>query len=202
MNRGFALGFVLVFLTALVILPNAIVKAQSKTIVVPDDFPTLASAIENATNGDTIFVKDGTYQENAISTNKSLSIVGEGYQSTKINFQTRSYEVDINIYEKYTFYDPAILVNANNFRLSGFSIDSNGGEISINGNSTQITANNFGSKFNAIGSYLFITENTFSNLGLNANYSKMSNNIITGAVGIGGDIQFFPSTTSQTLHRA
>jgi hypothetical protein len=37
------------------------VEAGSKTLVVPDDHPTIASAIGNATQGDTILVKKGTY---------------------------------------------------------------------------------------------------------------------------------------------
>lgn len=42
------------------------VKAQSKTIVVPDDYPTISSAIQNATNGDTVYIRSGTYTENEL----------------------------------------------------------------------------------------------------------------------------------------
>jgi len=39
------------------------------------DYPTIQSAIENASDGDTIIVGDGIYHENLI-VNKSVSIVG------------------------------------------------------------------------------------------------------------------------------
>ncbi len=34
-------------------------KADSKTITVPDDYPTIVDAISKAKEGDTIFVKNG-----------------------------------------------------------------------------------------------------------------------------------------------
>lgn len=62
------------------------VKASPKTIVVPDDYPTIEAAIENATDGDTIFVKKGIYEENPLQINKTLSLIGEGADFTKISF--------------------------------------------------------------------------------------------------------------------
>lgn len=59
MSKNIVLLLVLVFLTVLCLILPVPVKATSKTIVVPDDFPTLSSAIENALEGDTIFVKKG-----------------------------------------------------------------------------------------------------------------------------------------------
>jgi hypothetical protein len=136
-------------------------------------------------------VKSGTYVENAISTNKSLSIKGAGSETTLINFTSRSYEVDVSMYEKYIFYDPAMSVYANNFMISGFTINSNGGEININGNGTQVTANNIGTTFDVSGSYLFIMGNMFSQINLNANYSKTSSNIITNGATIDGQHTIF-----------
>ncbi len=52
------------------------VKADSKTIIVPDDYPTISAAIGNATPGDTILVKPGTYYENPV-VNISLTIESE-----------------------------------------------------------------------------------------------------------------------------
>ena len=38
-------------------------KANGGTIIVPDDYPTIQYAIDNATSGDTIYVRSGTYNE-------------------------------------------------------------------------------------------------------------------------------------------
>ena len=48
----------------------------TKTIVVPDNYSTINAAIGNATQGDTIFVKNGEYFENPV-VNKSLTLVAE-----------------------------------------------------------------------------------------------------------------------------
>lgn len=50
---------------------------KSTTIVVPDDFLTIQQAINNAAEGDTIFVRNGTYNEHVV-VNKTVSLVGEG----------------------------------------------------------------------------------------------------------------------------
>jgi parallel beta-helix repeat protein len=53
-------------------------------IVVPDDYSTISLAIENAVDGDTIFVKNGTYTE-VLVVDKALSIKGEDKDATVIN---------------------------------------------------------------------------------------------------------------------
>ena len=102
-SKSLVMVLVALFLTSLVVFPPATVKAQSKTIVVPDDYPTLGLAIGNATDGDTIFVRNGTYHESAIKTDKSLSIIGKGFQSTKINFTSPSHEVIVRYLNNYHF---------------------------------------------------------------------------------------------------
>jgi parallel beta-helix repeat protein len=61
-----------------------IAEAEPKTIVVPDDYLTIGWAIGNASEGDTIFVKKGTYYEH-LQVNKSLSLVGEDKKTTIID---------------------------------------------------------------------------------------------------------------------
>jgi parallel beta-helix repeat protein len=53
-------------------------------IRVPGDYPRIGWAVGNATNGDTILVAPGTYQENVI-VNKSLRIVGEARNTTVVD---------------------------------------------------------------------------------------------------------------------
>ena len=56
---------VALMILSLLVVPHSTVKAQSQTIIVPYDYPTISSAIGNATNGDTILVKNGNYQEHS-----------------------------------------------------------------------------------------------------------------------------------------
>jgi parallel beta-helix repeat protein len=50
--------------------------ASAETVIVPTDFSTIQEAINNANDGDTVFVKSGTYYEN-VTANKSVFLKGE-----------------------------------------------------------------------------------------------------------------------------
>jgi len=56
------------------------VEADSATIIVPDDYPTIQEAINNAAKRDTIFVRNGTYWESVV-VNKSVSLIGESWEA-------------------------------------------------------------------------------------------------------------------------
>lgn len=58
--------------------------ADQNTIFVPDDYPKIQWAIGNATDGDTIFVKAGTYYEQLL-VYKPLTIMGENKNTTIID---------------------------------------------------------------------------------------------------------------------
>jgi len=60
------------------------IPIEPKTIVVPDDYPTIQEAINKANNGDTVYVRQGTYFENIV-VNKTISLVGENKSMTVIN---------------------------------------------------------------------------------------------------------------------
>lgn len=60
------------------------VKAQPTIIIVPDDYPTIQGAINAASDGDTVFVRNGTYYEN-VTVDKSLSLIGESRKTTIID---------------------------------------------------------------------------------------------------------------------
>jgi nitrous oxidase accessory protein len=84
-ERRAALILLLLLVLLLVFIPEiGMVKAESKTIVVPDDFPSVQEAIDYADEGDIVFVKSGIYYQTAII-NKSLSLVGENRETTIID---------------------------------------------------------------------------------------------------------------------
>jgi len=103
-------------------------------IYVPDDYPTIQSAVDNANNEDTIIVRDGTYLEDIV-VDKKLKIQSEnGYSNCKIQQKSENKHV-INII-------------SNNVEILGFKIvtnlDYNKAGISINNaNFTTIAYNRF-----------------------------------------------------------
>jgi len=87
-------------------------------IYVPDDFTTIGEAVDFASDGNTIIVRDGTYNEN-IEIDKSLTIQSEnGPDSTEIKAANLNYDV--------------FEVSAGTLTLSGLSITgSNSDGISV-----------------------------------------------------------------------
>jgi len=79
--------------------------------LVPDDYSTIQEAINNATEGDTIFVREGTYYENVV-VNKSVSLIGENKDSTVINGNLTG---------------TVVVITANSTSISGFTIQNSGG---------------------------------------------------------------------------
>jgi len=178
MRKSGTMLFIIIFLTTLCLIPSLPVQAEPKTIVVPDDYPTIEAAIGNATDGDSIFVKKGVYEENPLEINKTISLLGEGADSTKISFDPPYTEVTISIYEQYIFYDEPIKVYAEGFEMSGFTIDTTGGDMVINGNGTRITENQILTDLYVLGSHLSITENKFPYaVTIRGSNSKISTNI-------------------------
>ena len=131
-------------------------KAEAKTIVVPDDYTTIQEAIDNAAEGDTIYVKKGIYHEN-IGITKPVSLIGEDRDSTIIDgAPSEGYGVPISI--------KCDRVNLSGFTLSyGYAgIQFHGVEnCNISGN--RITNAQFGIRG---GTWNNITGNIFEDIGL------------------------------------
>ncbi len=170
MRKVIVLLLVLVFLTALCCIMHLPANAASKMVVVPDDFPTISSAVGNATDGDTIFVKKGTYEEKPLEVNKTLSLIGEGAESTKISFDPPYSWVTVSLFEEYKVYENPIKVHADGFKMAGFTIVTTGGYVVIDGNGTKLTGNQLLTYLHVHGFYLKLLENTFS-AGVNVNGS-------------------------------
>ena len=86
-SKSFVLFLIALFLTSLVMIQPATVKAQSKTIIVPDDYPTISSAaLDNATVGDTILVKSGTSNITFRNRQVTYILISEFPYQAKQNF--------------------------------------------------------------------------------------------------------------------
>ncbi len=66
------------------LLTSAPPISDAKIIHVPDDWPTIAAAISNATAGDIVLVDAGTYNETIIL-KEGVRVVGAGYETTVID---------------------------------------------------------------------------------------------------------------------
>jgi len=104
---------VFVLLAASCVITLLPVPVKASTIVVPDDYPTIASAIGNATDGDTVFVRKGTYNlfNETLLINKSMQLIGEDRDTTIIDGN---------------HFGNIIEVTANNVEISGFTIQNSG----------------------------------------------------------------------------
>jgi hypothetical protein len=131
-----------------------------RTIVVPDDFPTISDAIGNATEGVTIYVKKGTYEilkNDAVVINKPLSIIGEDTVDTVLSasgvaYGTLQTKNEANKAGEYTLLGAetspsngiilpkvAMRVYADNFKISNLTINNCDIGISVIGNGTEIS---------------------------------------------------------------
>ena len=108
-----------------------------KTIIVPDDYPSIKDAIGNASAGDTILVRSGTYFENPII-DKPLTLQGENSANTIVVGTGDSVGASV------------FTIAADNVKISGFTITSVNYSASANyaygvlieGDNCMITGNN------------------------------------------------------------
>jgi parallel beta-helix repeat protein len=93
-----------------------------------NNYTKIQDAIDDASDGDTVFVYNGTYYEN-VEVDKSINLIGEDRNITKIiNDGIYYYAVDIS----------ADYVNINGFTIKGFS-DGQVAGIEISGSSSNNT---------------------------------------------------------------
>lgn len=103
----------------------------SRVLTVPDDYPTIQSAISHASAGNTVFVKNGGYGENVV-VNKPITLKGENNEKTIISGPPGGR------------YGPtqAILVTANDVTITGLNVIGTIVGISVgNVNTTRIIGN-------------------------------------------------------------
>jgi hypothetical protein len=175
MGKGVAFLLALFFLTASCLIAPLPANAGSKTIVVPDDYPTIAAAVGNATDGDTIFVKKGIYEgpiNQTLVINKSISFIGEDANNTILNLHPAYTEWWI-LTQPYTSSSDAIVINANDVRLLNLTLRFMG-DIRANGDRVQIIGNNITSR------------STVTGLIISGSDCNITNNIILGRINLEG----------------
>jgi parallel beta-helix repeat protein len=83
-KKGLVLGIIVLFVGAGVIPSTVGIKKEKTTIATLDSPGYIQDLIDNASDGDTIYIPSGTYYENIII-NKSISLVGEDKNTTIID---------------------------------------------------------------------------------------------------------------------
>ena len=103
----------------------------------PGNYSYIQDAIDNASNGDTIFVYNGTYRENII-VNKTLNIFGENKETTIISGDVNQTENGPLI----VFYIPTDQANISGFTITNNILEYDAANNSIFGVGILITGNN------------------------------------------------------------
>lgn len=166
------------FLTSITVLSlSTPVEAQSKTIVVPDDYSTIQSAIDHASARDTVFVKNGTYDgplNQTIVINKNISIIGENVNSTIVKLYP-TYNLTWLFATAFNSYSDAIAITADNFKMQNLAIivENQGGFITAKGNGIEITNNN-------------IRTGVSTGVDVNGSSCKIANNTVDGHIQLAG----------------
>ena len=119
MNKKATVLLVLVVASCIFVSP---IKAEAETLVVPDNYPTISSAIQNAAAGDTVFVTQGTYHEVALVIDKPIQLIGEGVGRTILNLDPPLVKT---AYLRNWIWVPetAVAISANDVKLQGFTIN-------------------------------------------------------------------------------
>jgi len=157
-----------VFLLSLLSTARFDFAFSSETIVVPTDFPTIQAAINNASDGDTVFVYNGTYFENVV-VNKTIMLVGEDKGTTIIDGDGNTF---------------AIHVASDNVFMSGFTIRNSGSDTVqvFNVDNCNLTGNTMTD--GSVGMYLvnakgsYIGNNTVSNNNIGIRFESCDRNTL------------------------
>ena len=153
-------------------------KSIPETIVVPDEYLHIQEAINAAGQGDTIFVKKGTYEEQTLTINKTISLVGEGASLTIINFHpqwvfTGGFHLGNGGVEPDYGWDNAINIEADYAKISGLTINSSEGSVRVFGVGNTLSGNN-------------ITTGSETGLSIKGSYCNITDNNSTGLIGLTG----------------
>jgi nitrous oxidase accessory protein len=178
----------LILCVTLVAFPNVeIAKAEPKTIFVPDDFLSVFDAVEAASEGDTIYVKKGTYGgpiNQTLVINKTLSLMGENPETTILNLHPELVFMGYDSPMTPVYgYENSIEVQANDVELSGFTFKGEG-IFFDKGHNTQINDNVITLHLWLVGSNCNASLNSMISVNVGGKENTVRKNIFTGAISV------------------
>lgn len=196
MRNSSVLLLTLLFISLIMVPQSLSQTTQPKTLVVPDQYSTIQSAINNAGAGDTVLVKAGTYRYDeknsiiarphsgtpnyGIIVNKSISLIGEN-RNTILSIEWSQGSAS------------AVCIQADDVTFSGFTIKSPSGSslysigsVGILGSNCKIINNTFQPYVSGIGNNQNISYNTFEGSGLVFHFTNntIANNKFSNGNGI------------------
>lgn len=165
----------------------------------PADFHTIQEAINAAIDGDTVFVRNGTYDEH-LTINKTIGLIGEDRNATIIDNECK---------DPPEMVGSVVLVTADNVNMSGFTIQhcrSGGNAIGLNNHVNMTFSNNIITGCNEGIRILYSSGNVVShntiggcyyNTGIGFDWAynnTVSNNIVIGNhIGMSGGAGYGPN---------
>ncbi|MDG6221708.1 MAG: NosD domain-containing protein [Candidatus Bathyarchaeota archaeon] len=179
-SRIIPLIVVFVLLLSTITTTAAGANSSPKTITVPDDYKTIQEAIDAANSGDTIAVKAGIYNEEWVSIEKSVSVIGDNQKSVL------KYHSSLGL-----------IVTADNVHINGFTVTGfdpmQGYAISVSGAKGCVITNNqlkdnlvgisvYGASSRNTVSENVVTHNNRSIELINAHNNMITENNITAAL--------------------
>ena len=178
-SKTFTFLLVAMFIASFVIPSHATVKAQTKTIIVPDDYPTIQEAMTHTQIGGTIFVKSGTYHIPPFSNiGFPMSLIGQNPNDTILDGGNND---PSNPNNQYTFQ-----INSPDVTISGFKIQ----DCEIAFNVVNFNSEPIPSRFKIIGNNL--VDNDIAILVQRSDNFEITNNQIMNNSGEGIDIDTSP----------
>lgn len=96
MNGKFTILLLTMLLFVTFVLALQPKQAKAGIITVPDDYSTIQEAINHANNGDTVFVRAASYDENIIL-NVSISLIGEAKETTIVDVRGIGNPLEITV---------------------------------------------------------------------------------------------------------
>jgi len=141
-------------------------KSIPKTITVPDDYGSIQEALDNAEDGDTVFVKKGVYVENPV-VRKPVTLIGEDRTATVIDVTA------------------GLKVESDGVTVTGFTIYDGHDGISLAGSYCDISGNKIKNATHGIVVFGYensISNNIFESIGLSSaiQLNFANRNYITG----------------------